>query len=323
MLRGGERVVVATSGGPDSMALLHVLRSLAPALSLDLSIVHVNHGLHRASDAHARFVQRMGARWGLPVDVVRVPAAAYALRQRVSLEEAARTLRYAAFARVARRRRASHVAVAHTADDQVETVLLWLLRGAGMDGLAGMPPVRALGACTVVRPLIDLWREDVIAYLDGVRVRFRVDPTNRSRRPLRNRVRRELLPVLTKYNPGIARVLRRLAEQAGADVELMDRLAGSATRRVVRRARGVSTIETRAFRRLPVSLQRRVVHAALTGAAGSPRGIAFVHVERVREMAVTGRRGDRADLPGVRARCDDRRVVLTRARGLAGRRAGA
>jgi tRNA(Ile)-lysidine synthase len=322
MLRGGERVLVATSGGPDSVALLHVLRALGPSLRLSLSVIHVNHGLHRSSDAHARFVQRVGKQWGLTVDVVRVNVARYARTRRVSTEEAARILRYAAFARVARRRRASHVAVAHTADDQVETVLLWLLRGASMGGLAGMPPVRPHGACTIVRPLLDLWRDDVLAYLDGVRTPFRVDPTNRSRRPLRNRIRHELLPMLATYNPGIKRVLRRLTEQVSGDVEVLDRLVEPAKRRVVRRTRGRCSLDVVALRRLPLGLQRRVIRDAIVAAAGSERGIAFAHVERVREMAMNGRPGARADLPGMWARRDGRAVVLTRARGLDARRGG-
>ena len=323
MLRGRERVVVATSGGPDSVALLHLLRAIAPSLSLTLTVVHVNHGLHRLSDAHAQFVRRVGKQWGLAVDVVRVNAAAYARAHRLSTEEAARVLRYDAYARVARRRRASHVAVAHTADDQAETVLLWLLRGSALGGLAGMPPVRRHGHCTIVRPLLDIWREDVLAYLRGVRAPFRVDPTNRSRRPLRNRVRAELLPALATYNPGIKRVLRRLADQVSADLEVIERLADPAKRRVVKRARGRGSLDARRLSRLPLALQRRVIRDTLVDVARSDRGIAFAHVERVREMAVRGRPGERADLPGLRALHDGSTVIVTQVRGLAAGRRGA
>jgi tRNA(Ile)-lysidine synthase len=289
-----------------------VLRAIAPSLSIALSVAHVNHGLHRSSDAHARFVERVGTRWGLPVDVVRVDAAAYARAHRSSIEEAARILRYDALARVARRRRASHIAVAHTADDQAETVLLWLLRGAALRGLAGMPPVRSHGRCTIVRPLLDLWRDDVLAYLQGVGVPFRMDPTNRSRRPLRNRIRRDLLPALAAFNPGIKRVLRRLAEQVSGDVELLERIIAPAQRRIVRRGRGRSSLDAAALRRLPLGLQRHVIRGTLVDLTGSERRITFAHVERVREMAAAGRHGERADLPGIGVLRDEGAVVLVR-----------
>lgn len=301
MLSGGEAVVVAVSGGPDSMALLHLLRRLQDELRLRLRVAHVDHGIHRASAAHAAFVRRTAEAWGLPVSVRRVRATAAARRHRVTLEEAARMLRYAALAEVARRARASRIAVAHTADDQVETVLLWMLRGAAADGLAGMPPVRAHDGLRVIRPLFDLSRDEVLGYLAAERVPYRTDPTNRLRRPLRNRIRHDLLPRLAGYNPGIRGVLRRLATQVADDAALLDTLACRAATSVVRRMSGGLAIDAARFRGLPIGLQRRVAARAFVAAGGNIRALAFVHIERLREMASRGRPGERADLPGVRA----------------------
>ncbi|MDR7520087.1 MAG: tRNA lysidine(34) synthetase TilS [Armatimonadota bacterium] len=320
MLSGGERVVVATSGGPDSMALLHLLGRLRDELNLHLHAVSVDHGLHHASGAHADFVRRTARAWGIPVSVVRVNVEAHARRARLTVEEAARALRYAALARVARRIGATHIAVAHTADDQVETVLLWLLRGAAPDGLAGMPAKRSHGPLQVIRPMIDLWRSDVLGYLAAEGVPYRTDPTNRRRRPLRNRIRQDLLPRLVGYNPGIKAVLRRLAEQTADDAALLEHLAGEAAAETLRRVDGRVAIDAARFRSLPVSLQRRVAYRALVEAGGNIRGLAFVHVERLREMAGLGRDGERADLPGVQAERTAREIVLVRARARAGRR---
>jgi tRNA(Ile)-lysidine synthase len=313
MLAGGETVVVAVSGGPDSMALLHLLRRLRDELNLRLHVVHVDHGLHRASEAHARFVRHTAAAWGISATVCRVGARLAARRGPRTLEEAARALRYAALARVARRVRASHVAVAHTADDQAETVLLWLVRGAGSDGLAGMPAIRPMDGLRIIRPLLDLWRQDVVDYLKVTRVPYRQDPTNRQRRPLRNRVRRDLLPHLAGYNSGIKAVLRRLADQVADDAAFLDRLAVDAAASTVRRRAGRVMIDAGRLRALPASLQRRVVHHAFSAAGGNIRALAFVHIERLREMAARRHVGEQADLPGLQAERRGDLVVLTRA----------
>ncbi len=314
MLSGGETVVVATSGGPDSIALLHLLRRLRDELSLRLRAVYVDHGLHRASAAHGEFVRRTARAWKIPCSTARVQVRAYARRRRVTVEEAARTLRYAALARIARRVGASHIVVAHTADDQAETVLLWLLRGASADGLSGMPATRSHERLRVIRPLIDLWRRDILAYLAAERVRVRLDPTNRLRRPLRNRIRHDLLPHLAGYNPGVKAVLWRLAQQVADDAALLDRLARDAAVESVHHSGGRVTIVAARLRVLPPGLQRRVIHRALQDAGGNIRGLGFVHIERLRTMAERVRSGERADLPGLRAQGVAGEIVITRAR---------
>ncbi len=313
MLSGGETVVVATSGGPDSVALLHLLCRLRDELSLRLHAVHVDHGLHRSSAAHAQFVKRIARAWGVPASVYRVNVRSHARGRRLSVEDAARELRYAALERAARRVGATHIAVAHTADDQVETVLLWLLRGAGSDGLAGMPASRPHGRLRVVRPLIDLWRQDVTAYLAAEGLPSKTDPTNRLRRPLRNRIRQDLLPRLAGYNPGVKAVLRRLALQVAGDAEVLDRLSTEAARGAVRRSGARVIINAARFCALPAAVQRRVAHQALRAARGNIRGVAFVHIERIRSMAANEHVGERADLPGLRATRTADGVAITRA----------
>lgn len=313
MLSGGETVVVATSGGPDSIALLHLLRRLQPELRLRLHVAHIDHGLHRSAAAHARFVRSIAKGWGLPMTVRRVDVRGFAGRRRLTLEEAARARRYAALAQVARRIGATHIATGHTADDQAETVLLWLVRGASADGLAGMPPVRRHEELLVIRPLLDVWREEIVAYLTAERLRWRTDPTNRARRMLRNRIRQDLLPHLTGYNAGVKAALRRLAQQAAADAALLDRLAADAEANVVSRSGAGVVIDAAGFRALAPALQRRVAHRALQAAGGNIRDLAFVHIERIRLMAERHRPGERADLPGLRAHGTSTGVAIARA----------
>jgi tRNA(Ile)-lysidine synthase len=312
MLAGGETVVVAVSGGPDSVTLLHVLRRLQPEFRLRLHVVHVDHGLHRSAARHAAFVRRLARQWRLRASVRRVDVRGHAQRRGLTIEEAARARRYAALAQVARRVGATHIATGHTADDQAETVLLWLVRGASADGLAGMPAVRRHDGFMVIRPLLDVWRDEITAYLRAERLRWRTDPTNRARRMLRNRIRQDLLPHLAGYNAGIKAVLRRLALQAADDAVLLDGLAARAAADVVKHSATGVVIEAAGLRALPPALQRRVAYRALQAAGGNIRDLAFVHIERIRLMVERHRPGERADLPGLRAQCTSTGVAIAR-----------
>lgn len=203
MLAGGEAVLVAVSGGADSVALLHALRALAGELRLRLSVAHLDHGLRADSAADAAFVEALARGGELPVSVERlaVPAGG-------SLEARAREARYAALRRQAARVGAARIALGHTADDQAETVLMRLLEGAGPRGLAGIPPVRG----PFIRPLIETRRADIVAELRRAGLAWREDPSNRDPKFLRNRVRHELLPLLAaSYNPAIVPALNRAA----------------------------------------------------------------------------------------------------------------
>jgi tRNA(Ile)-lysidine synthase len=204
----GTAGVVAVSGGPDSVALAHALASR------EIVLAHFNHRLRGAeSDADEEFVAGLSAR---PCHVQRVDTAAEAARRGQNLEATARDLRYAWFAQVAREVGAAWVAVAHTADDQAETLLFRLLRGTGVEGLRGMSARRPLdGRIDLVRPMLTIRRRDVLAYLKANALPYRVDSSNRDTTFTRNRLRHELIPQLEReYNPGLVDVLCRLAWQA-------------------------------------------------------------------------------------------------------------
>jgi tRNA(Ile)-lysidine synthase len=225
MLAGGETVLVAVSGGADSVALLTILSALAPAWRLTLHALHVDHGLRPDAARDAEHVRALGARLGVPVDVARVQVGPG------SVEAAARAARYAALEAWADRLGAARIAVGHTADDQAETVLMRVLGGAGLRGLAAIPPVRG----RIIRPLIEVRRQALREALTAAGLEWVEDPTNRDPKFLRNRIRHELLPVLAaSYDADVVPTLSAVARQARETIDALERAAARELERLAR-----------------------------------------------------------------------------------------
>jgi tRNA(Ile)-lysidine synthase len=222
MLAAGNRVGVAVSGGADSVALLRLLHRLRDALGITLAVVHFNHALRGTeSEADAAFVAELAGALELEFLAAREDVEAEAARQGWNLEDAARRLRYAFFERVISERQATHIAVAHTADDQAETVLAHLMRGTGPTGLAGIYPV----AGTIVRPLLGTRRESLREYLHANGQTWREDSTNRDVRRTRARIREQLLPVIERdFSGAIVGHLSELARLAREEGNFWDAL---------------------------------------------------------------------------------------------------
>lgn len=252
------RLVVAVSGGVDSMVLLDVLARLRDRLGLRLHVAHVHHGLRgRAADRDAAFVVAEATRRGLPASVSRLDPTER--RRGESVEMWARSARYACLDAVAARVRATRIAVAHTRDDQAETVLLHLLRGTGPRGLAGIPPIRH----RILRPLLSVSRAEVEAYAAARRLAFRTDRSNASDVYLRNRVRHHLLPLLARgYNPRIVESLAALASLMREDESALTEEAASLFVAGAREAGGAVYLATEALRGVPPAIARRVFQAA-------------------------------------------------------------
>src|SRR5262250_3360433 len=243
MLAGGETVLVGVSGGADSVALLHLLSNLAEDWRLRLHVLHVDHQLRMESADDADFVRALGARLGVPVDVATVT-----VERRSSLEAAARAARYAALEACAARVGAARIAVGHTADDQAETVLMRLVQGAGVRGLAGIPPVRG----AIIRPLIEVRRSALESELASAGLSWVDDASNRNPKFLRNRIRHELLPLLAdSYNPEVKAALARVASLARETVGALDRAAEVELDRLAVWADGAATVRLDALRALP------------------------------------------------------------------------
>ena len=311
------RVVAALSGGPDSMALVHVLRALDQAGDLSLvAIAHLNHQLRDAASGDEQFCAAVAASLSLPFAVEHADVRALATAGRRSLEDAAHLARYAFFERVVASHRADVMAVGHTKDDQAETFLLRLIRGAGSRGLAAMHP----GNGVVIRPLLDCSRADVHAFLDASHVAVVHDTSNDDVGIPRNRVRAELLPLLReRFNPRIVHALAAEAELARADQQYLQGLAAAwCATAFLPDTPGCWKADTQALSALPRAIASRVLHAAMSRAAGDHL-VGFDAVERARALAVDG--GDGFDAPGHRVERVGRYVVLTsRSVGSAGRR---
>ncbi len=252
----GQHVLVAVSGGPDSMALLSLLNRLKPSWHLTVTVVHYNYGLRGAeSDSDQACVEDLCRRWDLPVFVERLDVDS---RPRgASLQSAARELRYGAMMKRALVCGADRIAVGHTADDQAETVLLWMLRGAGLTGLSGMPACRN---GLFVRPLYDIRRSEVLAYLQDEKVPFRWDSSNDKPIYLRNRIRREILPALERVVPSTVEALCRLADVcAEEDRYLDDQVVALCEGRIAPLSDGRKAVDRSLFKTLPRAIQRRLV----------------------------------------------------------------
>ncbi len=338
LLEPGQTVVVGVSGGPDSVALLDVLRRLVAPFRLELHVAHLHHGMRGAdADADADFVMAQAERWDLPATVLRVGLPEIAEKHGLALEEAARRVRYAFLAQTAQRVGVETVAVGHNADDQAETVLMHLLRGAGLAGLRGMLPATpladyrllpfgALGkdvaeageGLTLIRPLLACSRAEIEAYCDARGLDWRVDRSNWDTTFFRNQLRHEVLPYLAEINPQIRERLRNLAEVVRADYEVLDAVVERAWDDLLV-ARHVDAIafDLSGWRTQPLAVQRALIRRAAYALRRTLRDVNFVHVEQAVDVALHGGTGAEATLPrGLVARVGYERLTVADAEAL-------
>jgi tRNA(Ile)-lysidine synthase len=278
LLRPRDTVVIAVSGGPDSVALLHLLTALRSEYDLTLHVAHLNHQLRPDAPEDAEFVRGLASQLGLPVHIASADVRALAAEKKLSLEEAGRQARYTMYARVAATAGASRVATGHTRDDQVETVAMRLLQNAPWGPLAGIPAVRPLGSVMVVRPLFETFRGQIVEYLHVQRLPWRVDPSNRDQRFVRNWVRETWLPSLDTWVPQGRQLLWEIGEAA----QDADRLLWAAAARVVegaKRTRSTFTFPFDALHGLPPEVVRRAMRLAIRQIEGTellPRDVSAV-----------------------------------------------
>ncbi len=285
-------VVLAVSGGPDSLCLADATLAQAGALGLTVAIAHLDHGLRgEAGHADAEFTRAFASACGAPFYGEQADVAGLASATRASIEVAARRARYEFLARAARAFGASLIALAHHADDQAETVLLRLIRGAGITGLRGMQPLSPhpfAPGLYLIRPLLQVTRAEVLAYCAARQLQPRFDETNDTPDHTRNRIRHELLPLLEQYNPGIRAVLARLADTAAADAEIVEHAAEQALSQVMCRngepGSNRLTLDRRAWQTLPAGLQRATLRRAVQILCGDLTDLKLAAIDEARDV---------------------------------------
>jgi tRNA(Ile)-lysidine synthase len=310
----GDHLLVAVSGGPDSVALLSLLATLAPSWRLGLTAIHFNYGLRGSeSDGDEAFVSSFCRARNIPL-IVRRPVLS---RQRgvSSLQMLARWARYEAMKSLAHEIRADRIVTGHTANDQAETMLMWMLRGAGLTGLAGMPFIREQ---LIVRPLLKTTRDDVLAYLKHEGLLYRQDSSNLTGLYRRNRVRRDLLPVMEDITPGIVRLLERQADVLRTDDDYLGQVVDGLYRSLVMvDGRGAQRFEGRALAVLPDALKRRLVRYILQCTDPGQRSPSLRAVENVLRFVSGRSKGKRLSVRRADVIKDRDRILVMRRDGQA------
>lgn len=305
LFQRGQHIVVAISGGPDSVALLSILHHLRSSWALTLSAVHCNYGLRGAeSEGDQQFVKAFCQELGVSLHVRRVDLQPDG--RRTSLQAVARDFRYRVMQEIAEQCGADRIAVGHTANDQAETVLLWMLRGAGPTGLSGMPAFRDHN---IIRPLYDTKRQEILTYLRATGLSFREDSSNFKPHYLRNRVRTEVIPVLTQLVPSSVDALCRLAEICREDDRYLDQQSTALSSPALKQeSDGGWTIDRGCFLELPRALQRRCIRNLFRRNDAQFRSPSLRTVDRIIRLASGKGSGSSLDVKGGHVLVGDRHL---------------
>nr|WP_255807736.1 tRNA lysidine(34) synthetase TilS [Cohnella mopanensis] len=275
-------VIAAVSGGPDSMALLHILSTMAQDLPFTIVVAHANHQFRGAeSDAEAQLVRRYAELLGLKFETAELGMPSYIAETGINAQTAAREKRYEFLKQVASQYSASYLLTGHHADDQAETVLMRLIRGTGVSGLAGIPYRRKEDQLELIRPLLRITKCELLEYCKRNGVPYAVDSSNIDRHYFRNAVRLDLMPMLEQHNPRLKASLIRLADMAGADDAYMEIQTQRAFQEEVTPSGEGFRIERRRFRSLHVALQRRLIKLILNCSANPRQMLDYGHVEEI------------------------------------------
>ncbi len=295
--------MVAVSGGPDSVCLLHILVKLRDELDIVLYVAHLNHQLRGVeSEADAQYVSDLAHRLGIPATIEQRDVKDYQAERHVSLEEAAREVRYAFLAQVAKCVGASQVVVGHTIDDHIETILMHLIRGTGTRGLRGLKPSvkwqsgQNGNSLIIIRPLLSVSREETVEYCYSHQLKPRIDASNLSLSPLRNRIRHRLLPLLKSYNPRVTDALLRTARIATDDIDFLDKEIARLWGEVAQQQENAIILDKERFLELPFALQRQLLRVAIEKLLGTVKDIETRHIEEIMN-ALTKPAGKRLSLP--------------------------
>lgn len=276
MLKKGDSVLVAVSGGPDSVCALEILNELKDEYGLTLHVAHLNHKFRKEAEKEAEFVRKLADEKGIASTIEAIDVKGYCIKRGLSKQEGAREVRYDFLKKAADKIGAARIVTGHTADDQAETFLMRLIRGSGASGLSAIPPVRG----RIIRPLIEIKKSEALGFLKENNIRYVKDPTNIRPVYLRNKIRLELLPLLVKrFNPNIASTLCREADILREDEAFLNGIADTIFKEMVTAQEKDSiTLNYLRFNRLHPAIKKRVVRRAVAELTGGLKRISYLHI---------------------------------------------
>lgn len=290
LIRKADKILIGVSGGPDSVALLLLLDSLRKELKITLHIAHLDHMLRKDSYKDEEFVRGLGRRFKIPVTSSQINVAA--LAKKGSLEEIARKARFGFLFKVAKDIKAGKIALGHNLDDQAETVFMRILRGAGLCGLAGISPYRNIAGFDIIRPLIEVKRKEIEAFLKRKRIKPRLDLSNAKEIYFRNKIRNKLLPLLEKeYNRNIKVVLANMANNVAYDYDYLYLAADKAMKGAK------SRLDLVKLQKLHPAIRRLVVRQAIASVKGDLRRVTFRHMTEIEDLILNRPANSIVDLP--------------------------
>lgn len=295
MISQDEHLLIALSGGPDSVCLLKVLSMLKDELKISLSAIYIDHRLRLdETPLEIDFCKKICASLSIPITIKSIDVSSFALSEKISKQEAARELRYRAFYEAAFELKADKIVIGHNADDQAETILIRLIRGAGPLGLSGIPPVRR----KIIRPLIEVERVEIEAFMDVHNIGFVVDSSNLTDRYVRNKIRHIIMPEIKKINPSVVKTISRTADIYRSEERYFDILVTKSIMKMISRKNDESIeLFITPLQILDPVILRRVLRRAVDETKGL-KGITFIHIEDIIKLIKNGKSGDRIYLPG-------------------------
>jgi tRNA(Ile)-lysidine synthase len=309
----GDKVLVGVSGGADSIALLHALHWFSRVQNYSLIVVHINHmSRGKDSDADADFVESIAEKLKLPFYLKKIDVGIERLQLKTSFQDAARIIRYQFFEETLQATGGNKVALGHSADDQVETILMNIVRGTGLKGLAGIPQVRGY----IIRPFLEIHRKDLEIYLEEKDISFRDDSSNSDKKYLRNRIRHELIPHLETYNPGIRKCLQEMSGIAREEDFLLSQMVRDIFKKKSRFLEGSEqniVWGINDFQSYPLALRQRLVREIFCRITGDMQAITAHHVQQIINLFNSPKSGKALNIPrGVTVTCSYDSVLFSK-----------
>ncbi|MBU1042826.1 MAG: tRNA lysidine(34) synthetase TilS [Candidatus Omnitrophica bacterium] len=295
-----ERVLVCVSGGPDSVFLLDILTRLKELYALRISVAHLNHCLRgQESDADEVFVSQLADGYGMSFFRARVDVAKLAKQKKISIEQAARFARYNFFSNICQTQKIKKIVLAHTKDDQVETILMRILRGTGIKGLGGIKFLSELDNMLLVRPLLDIEKQQILSYLKKNKLKFRVDSSNQEKNYFRNKVRLDVLPLLEQLSPGLKDNIVRIADNAQKTENFIQAKLNPIYQRIIFSIKNNEIIIYRQkFLKLMPIIRSEIIRKAIFSLSGDINGIDYKHIRIIDDFAgINVLSGQGLDLP--------------------------